>query len=489
MAGTTPQTDTPDEEPTGPQARLLGAMPASGRDRAEEGVRSGEARLRAAPELAGLGIYSWNLLTGAVTSDERLCAMWGIREGTVITQEIIQDGIHPEDLPRVRRAIADCMDPAGDGRYDIEYRVVGRDDGITRTIATSGRTSFAGGRAIGFIGAALDVTARRLGEAEVRASEAQFRSFAESSSNLIWIADPAAGTILFRSRAYEKIWGVPCADAPTSVSAWMRDVHDDDRQHVENALATVRSGEVAQFEYRITRPVDGLVRWLRDTSFPILDGSGAVARIGGITEDLTQDEGDQVYVVSPSDTGARQLAALVRANGRRARMFVGSSEFLGIAAFLAPGTVLIDLRRRRAEGLAILRELKTQSIALPTIALDAPDGGAATAVAAMKAGAVDYLIGDTEAVLRVVLGGALSDCHAAHQATTPYANAHARVGKLTLREREVLSGLVEGGTNKGIGQKLGISPRTVELHRAQVMHRLNVSNLAELLRVAMAAGL
>ncbi|WP_242098806.1 LuxR C-terminal-related transcriptional regulator, partial [Sphingomonas sp. CROZ-RG-20F-R02-07] len=59
---------------------------------------------------------------------------------------------------------------------------------------------------------------------------------------------------------------------------------------------------------------------------------------------------------------------------------------------------------------------------------------------------------------------------------------------LTPREREVLVGLVEGGTNKSIAQKLGISPRTVELHRAQVMNRLNANTLTELLRIALAAG-
>ncbi|WP_419760308.1 response regulator transcription factor [Acidisoma sp.] len=62
------------------------------------------------------------------------------------------------------------------------------------------------------------------------------------------------------------------------------------------------------------------------------------------------------------------------------------------------------------------------------------------------------------------------------------------MARLTPREREVLILLVEGRTNKTIGQKLGISPRTVELHRAQVMHRLDASSLTELLQVALAAG-
>ena len=132
------------------------------------------------------------------------------RPGAPVDMDVYEAGIHPDDLARVRAAIAACVDPAGDGRYSIEYRVIGRDDGVTRHIATSGRTIFEHGRAVGFIGAAIDVTAQRRTEAAVRASEAQFRSFAEHSSNLIWIGDPAAGKIIYRSAAFERIWGVPC---------------------------------------------------------------------------------------------------------------------------------------------------------------------------------------------------------------------------------------------------------------------------------------
>jgi FixJ family two-component response regulator len=71
----------------------------------------------------------------------------------------------------------------------------------------------------------------------------------------------------------------------------------------------------------------------------------------------------------------------------------------------------------------------------------------------------------------------------------PDENAGARVARLTAREREVLVGLIEGGTNKSMAQKLGISPRTVELHRAHVMNRLNANSLTELLQVALAAGI
>ncbi|WP_198598387.1 PAS domain-containing protein [Mangrovicella endophytica] len=455
----------------------------------EEALRRSEARLRAATELVGIGIYSWDPITGALDWDERLRRMWGLPADAPVDMNVYEAGIHPDDLPRVRQAIAACIDPAGDGRYSVEYRVRGRDDGVTRHIATAGRTTFAQGRPVDFIGAAIDVTAQRRAEAAIRANEAQFSSFAANSSNLIWIGDPAAHTITYRSAAFERIWGIPIEDAADDLSEWIKDVHPDDRQQVEHALAAVAAGEVAQFEYRLIRPGDGSIRWLRDTSFPILDDSGAVTRIGGIVEELTKGDIRHVYIVSGKAAEARRLANVVRGLGYRVRIFESATAFLNIAAVLATGCVVTDLRTGADDGLSILRELKARSITLPTLALDTSGAEVTTAVAVMKAGAVDYVICDDEALLPATLANAIAECEGAVRPTTHDENAGARIARLTPREREVLIGLVDGGTNKIIAQKLGISPRTVELHRSQVMNRLNAGSLTEILQIALAAGI
>jgi PAS domain S-box-containing protein len=454
----------------------------------EEALKRSEARLRAASELVGLGIYSWDPASGALDWDERLRAMWGLPRDAPIDLGVFEGGIHPDDLTRVQDAIAACLDAAGDGRYNIEYRVIGRDDGVTRHIATAGRTTFEQGCPVDCIGAAIDVTAQRRTEAAIRASEAQFRSFAEHSSNLIWIADPAGGNIVYRSAAFERIWGVSVENAPTSLARWLEAVHPADRKQVERALETVQAGEIAQYDYRLVRPADGTTRWLRDTTFPILDEEGVVSCIGGIAQDLTPEDRPQVYVVSATAIEARRLMAAVRASDYRARAFDSAAEFLDVAPVLSSGCVLVDLRGTRLQGLSVLRELKARSIALPAIVLDGPDADVASAVAAMKAGATDFLTVTDDASLRRTLESALSECGGAMRPITRDETAAARVERLTPREREVLLHLVDGQTNKMIGQKLGISPRTVELHRAQVMNRLNASNLTELLQVALGAG-
>jgi PAS domain S-box-containing protein len=455
----------------------------------EEAIKLNEARLRAATELVGLGIYAWDPITGALDWDERLHVMWGLPLDAPVDRSVYEGGIHSEDLTRVQEAIAACVDPAGDGRYAIEYRVIGRDDEITRHIATSGQTTFERGRAVAFIGAAIDVSEQRRSEAAVRANEAQFRSFAENSSNLLWIADAASGEIVYRSAAFERIWGEPCDEGAAMLETWIVDVHPDDRAGVLRALETVKAGEVAQYGYRIMRPKDDGVRWLRDTSFPIRDDNGAITRIGGIAEDLTKEDSRQVYIVSARASEARRLAGLVRALGYHARLFDGAAGFLDIAPVLAPGCVLVDLRRERDDGLSIPRELKARSIALPTITLDEPGAGAEAAVTAMKAGAIDFILFGKEAALQDKLSAVLAECHATVRPATRDEEASAHIARLTPREREVLIGLVDGGTNKIIAQALGISPRTIELHRAQVMNKLGAGSLTELGQIALAAGI
>jgi len=421
--------------------------------------------------------------------DDGLRSLWGLQPGEPVDRSIFEAGIHPEDRPRVRDAIAACVAPGGDGRYSVEYRVLGR-DGVERWVATSGRTTFAGGGAVDFVGVVVDISERKRSEAAILENERRFRGFAEHSTNLLWIADPVAGIIEYRSPAYEQIWGEPRSEAATRLDDWFAHVHPDDVERVHRALRSVQAGDVALVEYRIRRPGDGEVRWLRDTSFPIRDLRGEVVRIGGIAEDLTRPDGKQVYLVGSTEAEERRLARLTRGLGLRLRAFPGPEAFLDIAPFLAPGcVVLVDLRCWDRKAALIPMELQARSIPLKAVVIGPDNGDVAAAVAAMKAGAADYLQPPfSDDTLRDALASVRADA-VAQADTGPCVKAAARVARLTAREREVLEGLVEGGGNKAIALQLGISPRTVELHRGQIMAKMNAGSLAELVQLAIAAGL
>lgn len=453
-----------------------------------EALSRSESRLRAATELVGLAVYGWNPLTDTLEWDDGLRALWGLGPGEHVDRSVFETGIHPDDRPRVREAIAACVDPAGDGVYAAEYRVVGR-DGVERWLATTGRTTFERGQPVDFIGVAVDISERKRSEAAVRKSEARFRSFAEHSTNLLWIVDPAAGVIEYRSPAYDQIWGESREAATARLDDWFTHVHGDDTERVRRAMRSVEAGDVAQVEYRITRPRDGEVRWLRDTSFPIRDGAGEVVRIAGITADLTRRDGKQVYIVGASTSEQRRLAKLVGELGCRVRAFPDTEAFLDIAAFLAPGFVLVDLRRSGRKAASIPMELRARSIPLKAIVIGPDNGDVPTAVEVMKAGAVDYLNPPfSKEALRAALALVSTDARAPLE-VPPDIEASARLARLSPRERDVLNGLVEGGGNKAIALQLGISPRTVELHRGQIMAKLNANSLAELLQLALSAGL
>jgi PAS domain S-box-containing protein len=133
--------------------------------RAEEQLRQSEQRLKSAVELVGLGLYPVDIDDGHdnLRWDDRVKAMWGIRPDEDVTESEWMAAIHPDDRLLVRAAVERSYDPAGNGIYDAEYRVNGR-DGVERWIATRGETRFEEGRPVSFLGVALDVTERKAAE-------------------------------------------------------------------------------------------------------------------------------------------------------------------------------------------------------------------------------------------------------------------------------------------------------------------------------------
>ncbi|MBL0000723.1 MAG: response regulator transcription factor [Sphingomonadales bacterium] len=197
----------------------------------------------------------------------------------------------------------------------------------------------------------------------------------------------------------------------------------------------------------------------------------------------------QIYLVDDDDAVRRSAGFMLKTSGFAVEPFASGVEFLKEVEALAPGCILLDVRMPGMDGLEVQRALGERGIAFPVIVLTG-HGDVNVAVAAMKAGALDFIEKPFEkAVLLAALEEGFAQIERSDRGKARAAEAVLRLNVLTAREHDVLEGLVRGFPNKTIAYDLGISARTVEIHRANLMTKLNVRSLSEALRIAFAAGL
>lgn len=196
-----------------------------------------------------------------------------------------------------------------------------------------------------------------------------------------------------------------------------------------------------------------------------------------------------VHVVDDEEAIRRSLDFLLRTEGYVVKRWPDGQSFLRQAEPSVHACVLLDIRMPGLDGLEVQARMGAAGLDFPVIILTG-HGDIDMAVRAMKAGAADFLVKpfDRETLLQSLADAfrQMDDREALRQRQEW---ARAQLGKLTEREREVLDGLACGYPNKTIAYDLGISARTVEVYRANVMTKLEVTNFADALRVAFSAGL
>ncbi len=196
-----------------------------------------------------------------------------------------------------------------------------------------------------------------------------------------------------------------------------------------------------------------------------------------------------VYVIDDDRDVRRSLSFMLGASDIRAHPFGSGEDFLEALQDLSPGCVLLDLRMPGMDGFHVMTELARRGIEWPVIVMTG-HGEVPVAVRAMKLGAVDFIEKPfSEEALMACFGTASALLEEREAAGKRRRAARERVAQLTAREKDVLQGLLAGESNKQIANRLGISLRTVEMHRGNMMERLEVTSLAEALTLALEAGL
>ncbi len=195
-----------------------------------------------------------------------------------------------------------------------------------------------------------------------------------------------------------------------------------------------------------------------------------------------------VFVVDDDAAIRKSLRFLIESVGLRVETFATAEQFLERYDRTRPGCLLLDVRMPGMSGLHLQDELAVRKVHLPIIIITAY-AEVSTAVGALRKGAIDFIekpFSDQVLLDRVL--HAIEIDRRARQAEAEHAVTAERLAQLSVREREVMEGVIVGKANKVIATELGISEKTVESHRARVMKKLGVETLADLIRLALGAG-
>jgi two-component system response regulator FixJ len=195
-----------------------------------------------------------------------------------------------------------------------------------------------------------------------------------------------------------------------------------------------------------------------------------------------------VHIIEDDRLVSEMLKAMLAGAGIAARAYDSAVDFLAVAEGLGPGCIITDLQMPQIDGIELIGRLAQIGVRRPIIVISG-QGGIAAAVLAMKAGARDFIEKPLrrDALLTVVTAAIEADASAGSESSE--AGIDDLVSVLSPREQTVLRGVVAGRGNKVIAYEMGISPRTVESHRAKIMMKTGARSLSDLVRRACLAGI
>ena len=193
----------------------------------------------------------------------------------------------------------------------------------------------------------------------------------------------------------------------------------------------------------------------------------------------------EIFIVDDDAAVCTALSIALTGEGYQVTSFVEGESFLSAARSRTPECVLLDVHLPGCSGLDVLRELNAQHYPAPVLIISG-HGDIPTAIDAIRNGALDFIekpfdVGAVAARVRDAING----WHSARAEESVLARDFPGRDRLTAREGDVLERIAQGASNKEAGRQLGISPRTVEVHRARIMEKLGAKNAADLMRIVL----
>ena len=251
------------------------------RKRAEEALRQSEEGLRLVLEASGVGWWSLDLVSGALTADDRCKTLFGLPPATEPNFALFLERIFPDDRSVAERHIAEARVRPGD--YEAEYRTAWP-DGSPRWLFIKGR-SFHDVPSKPFLkGIMMDVTDRKAAEQALRESEERYRLFVETIPQLAWRTSHGGLDVDCNHRWYEYTGQTP---AQVRAHGWLAVVHPDDLARVaEHILHASNNGEPYELEYRLRRAADNSYRWHLSRALPMRGKEGQITSWVGCATDI-----------------------------------------------------------------------------------------------------------------------------------------------------------------------------------------------------------
>jgi PAS domain S-box-containing protein len=296
--------------------------------------RESEAKLRAAQETAGIGIYEWDVVADRIAWDRYVRDIWGVGEDEPITYAIFMSGLHPDDRLMTEAAIQHAFDPDGNGAYEAEYRVIHRRDGTVRWVHATGRVTFADRRPVRLLGAVYDVSGRRRAEEALRASEARYRLATSVVPNVVYDWDFETDRVA-RSEGLERLIGLPASEAEGNRDWWVARIHPDDLTtllpQIKRALDD--GAETYAFEYRV-RHAEGHWVDVRDHGRVFFKPDGQASRVVGIRFDVSERkraEEQRELLIDELNHRVRNILSIIRAIAAQTRRHSESMDAFGAA--------------------------------------------------------------------------------------------------------------------------------------------------------------